>query len=219
MQKANGCNRLYLRSQLVLLGVFVNLVTLVSYIHGHKWETTMNRIYNGVLFTTVTLLAFLGGWKFLNINPQIYLTANASPFLTSEQKTANNQIKQRDISTLEKAILGHWKSETFTNPQTQQKQINHLYFSEGEFFALVEIDGNLIPDKPARYQVIKANEKQHKLRIRYTHPYLRSKNNQTIETTFKFSSDRQSVKQIIHSQGKGDIEISKYFYVDDQQSP
>jgi hypothetical protein len=174
----------------------------------------MKRTHHVMLIATIILSSLLSEPKFLPREAQKeQFQVNTSQLIAISHKDEN---QERDTSKLPKALLGHWVSEPFDTQQTKQKQMTHLYFSQKDFGIAVEIDGKLIPDKSAKYKIIKVDEEKNQLRLEYKHPH----ENKKLEQTLKFSPDRQTMRQILHSQNKVDIEMPiNFFYVDSQQSP
>lgn len=127
----------------------------------------------------------------------------------------DNQNNSRDTSTLEKALIGRWVSEPLV--AGKNSRLTYYFSPPNIWLTGQEIDGKQVSGEQLRYKIIKVNEKENSLRIRYG--LLGSPESLDAEATVLFTQDRQSLVAIFHANGLDVPSLKPFRYAGSQLQP
>lgn len=121
----------------------------------------------------------------------------------------------RDISTLAKALEGRWVSEPLI--AGKNTRLTYYFSSPNIWLTGQELDGRQVAGEKLRYKVIRINEKENSLRIRYG--LAGSPETLDAEATVMFTPDRQGLVVIFHANGMDVPSLKPFKYAGSQPQP
>lgn len=144
--------------------------------------------------------------------PSYKISQNSPIPNNPSQDSPNNG---RDTSTLEKALIGRWVSEPLVTGKTTRLT---YYFSQPNIWLTgQDVDGKAVSGEQLRYKVIKVNEKENSLRIRYG--LIGTPESLDAEATVLLTQDRQGLVVIFHANGLDVPSLKPFKYAGSQLQP
>lgn len=130
-------------------------------------------------------------------------------------KISQNQNNLRDTSTLEKALQGRWVSEPLISGK--DTRLTYYFSTPNIWLTGQELDGKQVSGEQLRFKVIKVNEKENSLRIKYGLPGAPEALDG--EATVVFTLDRQGLVVIFHANGIDVPSLKPFKYAGSQPQP